>query len=259
MICFPIGTKTFLHLSWGGSGPSRWPPLFERRVGGGLPLPLALVTSFSILLLMSFGLRSPYGSCALVGSPFSTTVGCRWCLALAPSRWDSCLSPRLLFAPCGCQCVSWWSSLRPRVLGVLGSLQCASLSGVRHLSRVCSSVWGPFGVAHSFSVKSLSAFAEGLTDTLLLCPVRALRLSLRRSRYRSRLHCRPSRAVSSLTVSIFCEWSLLRQGRLPMHWVPSEPMGFAVAPPISPYTGPGQSPRLDVSPLGLRSVFTALA
>ena len=114
-------------------------------------------------------------------------------------------------------------------------------------------------IPHSFSVKSLSAFAEGLTDTLLLCPVRALRLSLRRSRYRSRLHCRPSRAVSSLTVSIFCEWSLLRQGRLPMHWVPLEPMGFAVAPPISPYTGPGQSPRLDVSPLGLRLVFTALA
>ena len=150
LICFPIGTRTFLHLSWGGSGPSRWPPLFERRVGGGLPLPLVLVTSFSILLLMSFGLRSPYGSCALVGSPFSTTVGCRWCLALAPSGWDSCLCLRLLFVPCGCQCVSWWSSLRPRVLGVLGSLQCASLSGVRHLSRVCSSVWGPFGVAHPF-------------------------------------------------------------------------------------------------------------
>ena len=117
LVCFSIRTKTFLHLSWGGSGPSRWPPLFERRVGGGLLLPLALVTSFSILLPMSFGLQSPYGSCALVGSPFSTTVGCHWCLALAPSAWASSLCLRLLFTPCGCRHVFWWSSLRPRVLG----------------------------------------------------------------------------------------------------------------------------------------------
>ena len=34
----------------------------------------------------------------------------------------------------------------------------------------------------------------------------------------------------------------LEEGRLPMRWVPSEPMGIAVAPTISPYTGPGQSP-----------------
>ena len=32
------------------------------------------------------------------------------------------------------------------------------------------------------------------------------------------------------------------EGRLPIHWVLSEPMGLGVAPPISPHTGPGQSP-----------------
>ena len=42
----------------------------------------------------------------------------------------------------------------------------------------------------------------------------------------------------------------LAEGRLPMRWVPSEPMGFAVAPPLSPYTGPGQSPQFCRTPLG---------
>ena len=34
----------------------------------------------------------------------------------------------------------------------------------------------------------------------------------------------------------------LEEGHLPMRWVPSVPMGLAVTPLISPYTGPGQSP-----------------
>ena len=41
----------------------------------------------------------------------------------------------------------------------------------------------------------------------------------------------------------------LAEGRLPIHWVPLEPMGFAVAPPLSPYSGPGQSPRFCRAPL----------
>ena len=35
-----------------------------------------------------------------------------------------------------------------------------------------------------------------------------------------------------------------------MCWVPLEPMGLAVAPPISPYTEPEQSPRSCRQPLG---------
>ena len=42
----------------------------------------------------------------------------------------------------------------------------------------------------------------------------------------------------------------LAEGRLPMRWVPSEPLGLAVAPPISPYTGPGQSPQFCRTPIG---------
>ena len=34
----------------------------------------------------------------------------------------------------------------------------------------------------------------------------------------------------------------LAEGHLSIRWVPSEPMGLAVAPLISPYTGLGQSP-----------------
>ena len=53
-----------------------------------------------------------------------------------------------------------------------------------------------------------------------------------------------------MAVSILCLWSLLRLGHLTVRWVPLEPMGFAVVPPISPYTGPGQSPRSWRLPLG---------
>ena len=48
----------------------------------------------------------------------------------------------------------------------------------------------------------------------------------------------------------------LAEGRLPMRWVPSEPMELAVAPPLSPYTGPGQSSRFYCSPLGARDGVT---
>ena len=47
----------------------------------------------------------------------------------------------------------------------------------------------------------------------------------------------------------------LAEGRLPVCRVPSEPLGLAVAPPILPYTRPGQSPQFAVRPLELRSVF----
>ena len=63
-------------------------------------------------------------------------------------------------------------------------------------------------------------------------------------------HCRPSRAVSSLMVSVLCAWSLLQLRHLPMRWVPSEPRGFAVAPPIPPSTELGQSPRSGRTPHG---------
>ena len=63
-------------------------------------------------------------------------------------------------------------------------------------------------------------------------------------------------AISPLSSSVFAHGIrhlravALAEGRLPMRWVPSEPLGLAVAPPISPYTGPGQSPQFCCAPMG---------
>ena len=65
-------------------------------------------------------------------------------------------------------------------------------------------------IPRSFLVKSLSDFAAGLDDYLLLCPVRALRIYLHRTRSLSPLRHRlfvsprrPSRAMSKNAVSFF--------------------------------------------------------
>ena len=54
--------------------------------------------------------------------------------------------------------------------------------------------------------------------------------------------------------------SLLRGGGggLPLRWSHRGPWGVAVAPPISPYTGPGWFPPFCRVPLVLRSVFYVL-
>ena len=53
-----------------------------------------------------------------------------------------------------------------------------------------------------------------------------------------------------MALSVLCAWSLLRRGCFTVWWVPSETMGFTLAPPVSHYTGPGQSPLSGRSPLG---------
>ena len=52
--------------------------------------------------------------------------------------------------------------------------------------------------------------------------------------------------------------SLLRRGVSPCVWSRRGPWGVTVAPPISPYTGPGWSPPFCRVPLELRSVFYVL-
>ena len=105
-------------------------------------------------------------------------------------------------------------------------------------------------IPRSFLVESLSAYAVGLADALWLCPKRALRLF-----FASVSFLDPVR-MSPLSRNVFADgFRLLRavalaEGRLPMRWVPSEPLGLAVAPPISPYTGPGQSPQFCCTPFG---------
>ena len=56
----------------------------------------------------------------------------------------------ILLAPCGCRCACCGLPCGCESARVLPSLLGPSPSGVCHLSRVCSSVGGPVGVAHSF-------------------------------------------------------------------------------------------------------------
>ena len=55
-----------------------------------------------------------------------------------------------LCAPCGCRHASFGPHCGREYARVLASLVGYSPSGVRHPSRVCSSVSGPVGVAHPF-------------------------------------------------------------------------------------------------------------
>ena len=63
-------------------------------------------------------------------------------------------------------------------------------------------------------------------------------------------------AMSPLSHSVFADGIrhlravALAEGQLPMRWVSSEPLGLAVAPLISPYTGPAQSPQFCRTPIG---------
>ena len=111
-------------------------------------------------------------------------------------------------------------------------------------------------IPRSFLVVALSASAMGFADTLWLCPERAL----------SRCFCvglvdRSRRIVAPLAPCLCCWFpslvhvSLMRWGVSPCVWFRRGPWGVAVAPPISPYTGPGWSPLICRVALELRSVF----
>ena len=80
-------------------------------------------------------------------------------------------------------------------------------------------------------------------------------ISLHQSRCSIPSHCRPSSTVSWLTVSVLGALFAYALGRLPMRWFRWSPWRVAVAPPLSPYTGPGWSPPFCCVALGLRSVF----
>ena len=119
----------------------------------------------------------------------------------------------------------------------------------------CSSVWGPVRVAHPFHPSLLLGgvlvrLCGGPFCRSMAMSWRAILFSLLRSRLSIPF------AMSPLSRRVFTDsFSPLRvvalaEGRLPMLWVPSEPMGFTVAPPLSPYIGPGQSPQFYRSPLG---------
>ena len=163
-------------------------------------------------------------------------------------------------ASCGCRCSCCDPPCGCESAGVLPSLLGPSPSVVCHLSRVCSSVGGLVGVTHSFhpslllcgGLPHLRWALLTLSGYVLSVPSAA---SLRQSRCSIPSHCRPSCTVSWLTVSVFGALFAYAVGRLPMCWFRRGPWGVAVAPPLSPYTGPGWSPPICRVALGLRSVF----
>ena len=117
-------------------------------------------------------------------------------------------------------------------------------------------------IPRSFLVVALSASAVGFADALWLCPERALR------RFFASVSLFDPVALSPLLHRVFTDgfrhWCAFRfcggggGGVSPGVWSRRGPWGVAVAPPISPYTGPGWSPPICRVPLELRSVFYVL-
>ena len=108
----------------------------------------------------------------------------------------------------------------------------------------------------SFLVVALYASAVGFADALWLCPERALR------RLFASVSLLAPDALSPLLRRVFPDGFRHRctvrfcGGASPLVLGPIGTLGgVAVAPPISPYTGPGWSPPFCRVPLVLRSVF----
>ena len=107
----------------------------------------------------------------------------------------------------------------------------------------------------SFLVVALSASAVGFADALWLCPERALR------RFFASVSLFDPVALSPLLHRVFtdsfrlwCAFHFCGGGGgavSPGVWSRRGPWGVAVAPPISPYTGPGWSPPICRVPLEL--------
>ena len=189
------------------------------------------------------------------------SAGCFFGLGAFSFGWGFGLCLTFHLATCGCRCACCDPPCGCESAGVLPSLLGLSPSGVCHLSRVCSSVGGPVGVAHSFHPSlllggGLVCFCGGLCWRSLamswVCPQPFLCAGLvDRSR----------RIVAPLAPCLCCRFpslvrvSLMRWGVSPCSWFRRGPWGVAVAPPILPYTGPGWSPPFCRVTLKLRSVF----
>ena len=82
--------------------------------------------------------------------PFLLSAGCLFVLGNISLWLGFGLCLKILFVPCGCPCTYCGPHCGRESARVVASLIGSSPSGVRHLSRVCSSVWGPVGVARPF-------------------------------------------------------------------------------------------------------------
>ena len=111
-------------------------------------------------------------------------------------------------------------------------------------------------IPRSFLVVALSASAVGFADALWLSPERALRL------FFAVVSLVDPVALSPLLHRVYAEgfhhWCAFHfcGGASPHAFGSVGALGeLRVAPPISPYTGPGWSPPICLVPLELRSVF----
>ena len=109
---------------------------------------------------LSLYLPVPYlllaSSAASPGDFRRLLLGTSSCLQVVFCAWEFSfwlgfsLCLMILLAPWGCRRAYCGPHCGCESARVLASLLGPSPSGVRHLSRVCSSVGGPVGVAHSF-------------------------------------------------------------------------------------------------------------
>ena len=155
-----------------------------------------------------------------------------------------------LLASCGCRCACCDPPCNCESAGVLPSLLGPfPFRGLSPFSHLFLS-WRP--------CRSRSLIPSLAPSWWWPCPLlrwALLTLSLCRFRCSIPSHCRPSCTVSALTVSVLGALFAYAVGRLPLCWFRRAPWGVAVAPPLSPYTGPSWSPPICRVTLGLRSVF----
>ena len=142
------------------------------------------------------------------------SAGCHLCWALYPSGWASTLCLGILFAPCSFRRAYWWSSLRPRVFESSG------------LSPGFFPFRGPTPVSRLFLSlrprRSRSPIPSLAPSRWSPCPLMRWAL-LTLSCYVLSVPSAFSLHRSSLTVSVFCVWSLLRWGVSPcvgFRWSP---------------------------------------
>ena len=170
-----------------------------------------------------------------------------------------------LFAPCGCQRAYCGPHCRCESARVLASLLGPSSSrGLPSVSRLFLS-WGPCrsrSLIPSLAPSWWCSFPLlwwAFFDALWLCPERALRLLF------ASVSLVDPVALSPLSCSVFadgfCHLCELALGGGGGGGASPHELGFvgalgglAVAPPLSPYTGPGWSPPSGRMPLELRSV-----
>ena len=174
--------------------------------------------------------------------------------------WGFGLFLSVLLAPWGCRCACCYPPCGCESREFFPLCLVLPLLGSVTFSRVCSSV----GIAHSFLPSlllggGLVRFCGGLCWHSLAmswaCPPPFLCVGLV---VRSRRIVAPLAPCLSWRFPSLVRVSLLRSGVSPCVWSHRGPWGVAVAPPISPYTGPGWSPPFCRVPLELRSVFYVL-